>query len=56
MASGSDDSKLKIWSINSMNSVATIDAKVNVCCVYFSPTSKYNFVFGSAGKIQINFF
>ncbi|KAI6191514.1 E3 ubiquitin-protein ligase RFWD2 [Aphelenchoides bicaudatus] len=48
MASGSDDAKLKIWSINEMHSVATIDAKVNVCCVYFSPSSKHHFVFGSA--------
>uniref|UniRef100_A0A914VHH5 RING-type domain-containing protein n=1 Tax=Plectus sambesii TaxID=2011161 RepID=A0A914VHH5_9BILA len=48
MASGSDDAKVKLWSLNSERSVAHIDAKVNVCCVYFSPTSRHNLVFGSA--------
>jgi len=48
MASGSDDAKVKLWSLNSERSVATIDAKVNVCCVNFSPTSRHYLVFGSA--------
>ncbi|CAD5228336.1 unnamed protein product [Bursaphelenchus okinawaensis] len=48
MASGSDDAKVKIWTMNQPHSVGTIDAKVNVCCVYFSPTNRNNFVFGSA--------
>lgn len=48
MASGSDDAKVKLWSLTSDRSVASIDAKVNVCCVYFSPTSRHNLVFGSA--------
>jgi E3 ubiquitin-protein ligase RFWD2 len=48
MASGSDDAKVKLWSVTCPQSVATIDAKVNVCCVYFSPTNRNNLVFGSA--------
>lgn len=48
MASGSDDAKVKLWSLTSDRSVASIDAKVNVCCVYFSPTSRHSLVFGSA--------
>ena len=39
---------MKIWKINEVRSTHTIDAKVNVCCVYWSPTSKYHFVYGSA--------
>uniref|UniRef100_A0A0M3IIP0 WD_REPEATS_REGION domain-containing protein n=1 Tax=Ascaris lumbricoides TaxID=6252 RepID=A0A0M3IIP0_ASCLU len=48
MASGSDDAKVKLWSLLSDRSVGSIDAKVNVCCVYFSPTSRHSLVFGSA--------
>ncbi|KAI6244081.1 E3 ubiquitin-protein ligase RFWD2 [Aphelenchoides fujianensis] len=48
MASGSDDAKVKLWSMQVPHSICTVDAKVNVCCVYFSPTSRNNFVFGSA--------
>lgn len=48
IASGSDDSKVKLWSLNCDRSVNTIDAKVNVCCVYFSPSSRHHVVFGSA--------
>ncbi|TKR81137.1 hypothetical protein L596_015065 [Steinernema carpocapsae] len=48
MASGSDDSKVKLWSVSTDKSVGTIDARVNVCCVYFSPTSRNHLVFGCA--------
>ncbi|VDK79003.1 unnamed protein product [Onchocerca ochengi] len=48
MASGSDDARVKLWSIGVDRSVATIDAKVNVCCVCFSPTQRNYLVFGSA--------
>ncbi|KAI1724056.1 zinc finger, c3HC4 type (RING finger) domain-containing protein [Ditylenchus destructor] len=48
MASGSDDAKVKLWSISCPQSTCTIDAKVNVCCVYFSPKNRNNLVFGSA--------
>uniref|UniRef100_A0A0R3QEG3 WD_REPEATS_REGION domain-containing protein n=1 Tax=Brugia timori TaxID=42155 RepID=A0A0R3QEG3_9BILA len=51
MASGSDDARVKLWSIGVDRSVATIDAKVNVCCVCFSPTQRNYLVFGSAERL-----
>eukprot|EP00053_Salpingoeca_punica_P018544 m.182253 g.182253 ORF g.182253 m.182253 type:complete len:637 (-) comp17457_c0_seq1:1962-3872(-) len=48
LASGSDDSKVKIWSVNQDHSVATIDSKANVCCVKFNPDSADLIAFGSA--------
>lgn len=46
---------VKLWSTNLDNSVASIEAKANVCCVKFSPTSRYHLAFGCAGKIRIGF-
>lgn len=48
LASGSDDSKVKIWSTNSDYSLLSIDAKSNVCCVVFKPDSKFHVLFGTA--------
>lgn len=48
LASGSDDSKVKIWSVEQEHSVATIDSKANVCCVKFNPESSNYIAFGSA--------
>ncbi|XP_061926612.1 E3 ubiquitin-protein ligase COP1 isoform X2 [Entelurus aequoreus] len=48
LASGSDDAKVKLWSTNLDNSVASIEAKANVCCVKFSPASRYHLAFGCA--------
>lgn len=48
MASGSDDGKVKLWTLNASQSVCTIDARVNVCCVYFSPKYRNQLVFGSS--------
>ncbi|VDN08135.1 unnamed protein product [Thelazia callipaeda] len=39
--------QVKLWSVGVDRSVATIDAKVNVCCVCFSPTQRNYLVFGS---------
>lgn len=50
MASGSDDAKVKLWDITNAHSVATIDAKVQVCCVHFNPTNEKELVFGGPGK------
>lgn len=47
LASGSDDSKVKLWSVNMSKSVATLETKSNVCCVKFNPTSRYHIAFGS---------
>lgn len=48
LASGSDDTKVKLWAINEEHSVASIEAKANVCCVRFNPDSKYHLALGSA--------
>jgi len=48
IASGSDDAKVKLWATNMEHSVATLEAKANVCCVKFNPSSRYNIAFGSA--------
>ncbi|KAG7227433.1 hypothetical protein INR49_000439 [Caranx melampygus] len=42
------EKRLKLWSTNLDNSVASIEAKANVCCVKFSPTSRYHLAFGCA--------
>lgn len=48
IASGSDDSKVKIWSANMDSSILTLDGPANICCVRFNPKSLYNIAFGSA--------
>lgn len=48
IASGSDDARVKLWDLNSDHSVASLEAKANVCCVKFNPCSSYNLAFGSA--------
>lgn len=48
IASGSDDARVKLWSTNISHSVASLEAKANVCCVKFNPASCYHLAFGSA--------
>lgn len=48
IASGSDDSRVKLWSLNDEHSIATLEAKANVCCVKFNPKSSCHLAFGSA--------
>ncbi|XP_076300920.1 E3 ubiquitin-protein ligase COP1-like [Lasioglossum baleicum] len=48
IASGSDDTKVKLWSLNNDHSVASLEAKANVCCVKFNPRSSCHLAFGSA--------
>uniref|UniRef100_A0A915K8D9 E3 ubiquitin-protein ligase COP1 n=1 Tax=Romanomermis culicivorax TaxID=13658 RepID=A0A915K8D9_ROMCU len=48
LASGSDDAKVKLWSINCKDSVATLATKVNVCSVHFNPESRFHLALGSA--------
>ena len=48
LASGSDDTKVKLWSTDIQHSVASLEAKANVCCVKFNPSSCYHLAFGSA--------
>lgn len=48
-ASGSDDGRVKIWSVNQINSVMTIENKdkLNVCSVKFNPGHPDQIAFGS---------
>ncbi|XP_014240947.1 E3 ubiquitin-protein ligase RFWD2-like isoform X1 [Cimex lectularius] len=48
IASGSDDARVKLWSLNMEHSVACLEAKANVCCVKFNPCSSCHLAFGSA--------
>lgn len=48
IASGSDDARVKLYSLNTEHSIATLEAKANVCCVKFHPKSSLNLAFGSA--------
>ncbi|KAM3744630.1 hypothetical protein ACB098_06G067200 [Castanea mollissima] len=48
LASGSDDSSVKLWSINQGVSIGTIKTKANVCCVQFPLDSSRSLAFGSA--------
>ncbi|GLG99565.1 Protein will die slowly [Gryllus bimaculatus] len=48
IASGSDDARVKLWSLNFNHSVASLEAKANVCCVKFNPRSSCHLAFGSA--------
>ena len=41
---------VKLWATNKENSIASLEAKANVCCVKFNPESRYHLAFGSAGK------
>ncbi|TPX60812.1 hypothetical protein PhCBS80983_g01560 [Powellomyces hirtus] len=47
-ASGSDDAKGKIWSVNQKDAVATIHSTVNLCSVKWNPTHQHHVAFGSA--------
>ncbi|XP_071512964.1 E3 ubiquitin-protein ligase COP1-like isoform X1 [Panulirus ornatus] len=48
IASGSDDHKVKLWSLDNERSLTCLEAKANVCCVQFNPSSRYHLAFGSA--------
>ncbi|KAJ3058209.1 coatomer subunit alpha, partial [Podochytrium sp. JEL0797] len=48
LASGSDDSKVKIWSTTQKGSVQTIETRANVCSVKWNPHSSHQLAFGSA--------
>lgn len=48
IASGSDDARVKLYALNTEHSIATLEAKANVCCVKFNPRSSCRLAFGSA--------
>lgn len=45
--------QVKLWNVNCKNSIGTLEAKVNVCCVHFNPESRHHLAFGSAGKNKV---
>eukprot|EP00698_Gefionella_okellyi_P024230 TRINITY_DN8495_c0_g1_i1.p1 TRINITY_DN8495_c0_g1~~TRINITY_DN8495_c0_g1_i1.p1 ORF type:complete len:597 (+),score=111.73 TRINITY_DN8495_c0_g1_i1:71-1861(+) len=47
LVSGSDDTKVKVWSTNQEAAVCTVESKANICCVKFNP-EKFTIAFGSA--------
>lgn len=58
LASGSDDARVKLWSVDCENSVATLEVKTaNVCCVKFNPRSSCHLAFGSVilNKFKITY-
>jgi len=55
LASGSDDTQVKLWSVDMNQSVTSLEAKrgpkdagANVCCVKFNPSNCYHIAFGSS--------
>uniref|UniRef100_A0A336LHD4 CSON013668 protein n=1 Tax=Culicoides sonorensis TaxID=179676 RepID=A0A336LHD4_CULSO len=48
LVSGSDDARVKFWSLNCSHSISTLEAKANVCCVKFNPASSTHLAIGSA--------
>lgn len=48
IASGSDDARVKLYTLNAEHSIANLEAKANVCCVKFNPNSSFHLAFGSA--------
>ncbi|KAJ3190985.1 coatomer subunit alpha [Irineochytrium annulatum] len=55
IASGGDDAKVKVWSTTQKGSVATIDARANVCSVKWNPGRDYEIAFGSADHMAYYF-
>lgn len=45
IVSGSDDGRVKLWSLKDEHSIATLDAKANVCCLKFNPKSSCHLAF-----------
>lgn len=48
IASGSDDARVKLYNLGIDHSIATLEARANICCVKFNPKSSYHLAFGSA--------
>lgn len=51
IASGGDDSTVKIWSVTQKSSVTAIESKANVCSVKWNPSISHQLVFGSADHL-----
>ncbi|CEP10392.1 hypothetical protein [Parasitella parasitica] len=48
LASGSDDSTVKVWSLSQNKAIHTLEQKGNVCCAKFAPNNSYYLAVGSA--------
>eukprot|EP01103_Thecamoeba_quadrilineata_P017211 TRINITY_DN6006_c0_g1_i1.p1 TRINITY_DN6006_c0_g1~~TRINITY_DN6006_c0_g1_i1.p1 ORF type:complete len:612 (-),score=98.92 TRINITY_DN6006_c0_g1_i1:116-1951(-) len=48
LASGSDDTTVKIWCTNQQRSAISIESQANICCVKFNPGCANYVAFGSA--------
>ncbi|RKP38876.1 WD40-repeat-containing domain protein, partial [Dimargaris cristalligena] len=48
LASGGDDTKVKIWCMRQSQSALTLDGRANVCCVQFNPTVSHCLALGTA--------
>ncbi|KAF9412209.1 hypothetical protein HW555_009232 [Spodoptera exigua] len=48
LASSDYEGTVSLWALNAERSVATLEAKFNVCCVRFNPRSSCHLAFGSA--------
>ncbi|KAI9271440.1 WD40-repeat-containing domain protein [Sporodiniella umbellata] len=48
LVSGSDDTTVKVWSINSQSSIFTFLHKGNICCAKFAPNNSNYLAVGSA--------
>lgn len=49
LASGSDDTTVKVWSLNSPRSIFTLPHKGNICCAKFAPNNQNYLAVGTAG-------
>ncbi|KAG2237038.1 hypothetical protein INT48_001806 [Thamnidium elegans] len=48
LASASDDTTVKVWSLSQSDSIFTLEQKGNVCCAKFAPNSSHYLAVGSA--------
>lgn len=51
LASGSDDTTVKVWSLSQKESIHTLEQKGNICCAKFAPNNSHYLAVGSAGKL-----
>lgn len=52
LASASDDSTVKVWSVSQPDSLFTLEQKGNACCAKFAPNNSHYLAVGSAGKVS----
>lgn len=50
LASGGDDGRVKIWSLQQRHATHTVDCRASVCCVRFNPFDSNLLAFSGAGN------